>query len=91
MGVDTTGLQLQSPARHVFVDKFATLNTLQQIDPLSSLLCCYYYYYYYYLLQLGFHPVAAVLTSTNKNKNNTKQHKNTQTEHRKYKYMRKCK
>jgi hypothetical protein len=22
----------------------------------------YYYYYYYYLLQLGFHPVAAVLT-----------------------------
>jgi hypothetical protein len=22
----------------------------------------YYYYYYYYLLQLGFHPVAVVLT-----------------------------
>jgi hypothetical protein len=24
--------------------------------------CYYYYYYYYYLLQLGFHPVAVVLT-----------------------------
>jgi hypothetical protein len=40
----------------------------------STLMCCksvclftdlkiyYYYYYYYYLLQLGFHPVAVVLT-----------------------------
>jgi hypothetical protein len=29
---------------------------------LSTLLRHYCYYYYYYLLQLGFHPVAVVLT-----------------------------